>query len=439
MTFWTIAQNDLKLNIKDKMFVFWLLVFPLLFAFLFGLAFPGSSGEAVKVSLGVLDMDQSSLSRGLIEELKGEKYEVQEVSAGAGGAGIGERGAVVPAETGKAEEALGEEAETEAEIAAKTGEALDEVGSAGAAKAAQAVQMDMDKLPRTLIIPENFARDILNGKKVELVLRKKEESNREASQAAYSTVLKAVIKILAKIVLIAPADKNELAQKLQSFELERLITLKTEMVGKLRFIPGGYSRMIPASAVMFILFSVFMYGGITLLEERRGGMLERVYLSPASFSSIIGGKWLSRLLLGMLQVVLLFLAGKVLFKTHLGSSVSSWLGLFFVALFFCGAVAGLSILLGCLMRKEEVLIVFNILLANVMAALGGCWVPLELFPPGLKVASFVFPTGWTMDAFNKLIFYGYNLQSVFPNITVLFLYTLVFFALAARFLKLRRV
>ena len=37
MTFWTIAQNDLRLSFKDKMFFFWLLVFPLLFALVFGL------------------------------------------------------------------------------------------------------------------------------------------------------------------------------------------------------------------------------------------------------------------------------------------------------------------------------------------------------------------------------------------------------------------
>ena len=44
MTFWTIAVNDLKLTIKDKMFFFWLLIFPLLFALIFGMAFPESEG-----------------------------------------------------------------------------------------------------------------------------------------------------------------------------------------------------------------------------------------------------------------------------------------------------------------------------------------------------------------------------------------------------------
>lgn len=376
MTSWNIALNDLKLTVKDKMFVFWLLIFPLLFALLFSLAFPERSQRTQKVTLNVRDNDESFLSKALISELKSEKYVVEILKV-----------------------------ESETKI-------------------------------RALIIPENFSKDIFEGKKVELILEKESGSNMEASQAAYSNVLKAIIKILAKVVSIAPQNERELEEKYYLHKLERLITLRSERAGKIRVIPAGFNHMIPASAVMFILFTVLMYGGINLLEERRGGQLERIYLSPASFSSIISGKWASRLFLGVLQIFLLFLAGKVIFKTYLGNSI---LALFLVALFFCGTIAGMSILLGSVIKKEEVLIVFNILFANIMAGLGGCWIPLELFPAGLKNVSFIFPTGWAMDAFHKLIFFGYDLKSILLNVFILFLYSLVFLIAAVRFFKLRKV
>ena len=194
--------------------------------------------------------------------------------------------------------------------------------------------------------------------------------------------------------------------------------------------------MIPASAVMFIMFTVQMYGGTIILEERKYGQLERIYLSPASFSSIITGKWISRLLLGVVQIIILFLAGRILFKTYLGNSIPS---LLLVALFFCGTIGGLSILLGSLIRKEEVLIIFNIIFANLMAGLGGCWMPMELFPAGMRKVSFIFPTGWAMDAFHKLIFFGYDMRSILPNLVALFLFSVLFFILAAKFFKLRKV
>ncbi|UCC38662.1 MAG: ABC transporter permease [Candidatus Aminicenantes bacterium] len=376
MTAWNIAFKDLKLAFKDKMFFFWLLVFPLLFAVVFSLAFPESSESIQKISLNVIDNDKGLLSQALITELEGEKYTVE------------------------------------------------------------SLEKETDRKIRTLIIPENFSKNILEGKQVELILEKEAESNIEASQAAYSNVLKAVIKILTKLVTLASQNESELQEKFDQHDIEKLIILKSELAGKLGAIPGGFNHMIPASSVMFILFTVLMYGGITLLEERRLGQLERIYLSPASFSSIIAGKWTSAFLLGMAQITLLFLIGKIIFRTHLGNSI---LALFLVAFFFCGTIAGMSILFGSIIKKEEVLIVFNIIFANLMSALGGCWIPLELFPASMKKVTYIFPTGWAMDAFHQLIFFGHGLKSVLFNILILSIFALVFLVLAVRFFKLRKI
>jgi len=375
MTFWTIATNDLKITFKDKMFFFWLLVFPLLFSVVFSLAFPESSSEERKVTLNVFDEDKGLLSRALITELSSEKYAVRVV-----------------------------EDESESET-------------------------------RILIIPENFTQNILAGQKAELILEKESGSYMEASQAAYANVLKAIIKILTKIVIIAPQDRKDLEARYDQHQIKRLISLRAERAGEIRTIPAGFNHTIPAMSVMFILFTVLMYGGINLLQERREGQLERIYLSPATFMTIISGKWFSRLVLGMLQIVILFLVGKILFKIYLGPSL---LGLFLVALFFCGTIAGMSILLGSFIRKEEILVVFNILFANIMASLGGCWWPIELVPKGVRSISYVFPTGWAMDAFHKLLYFGQDLEAIGLNILILFLFTLVFLVLAVKFFKLRR-
>ncbi len=375
MTSWTIAANDLKVIFKDKMFLFWLLVFPLLFALIFGLAFRESGPQDEKVTLNVVDRDNSFLSQALIDELSAEKY------------------------------------------------------------ATNLLESQEDTKVRALIIPENFSKNILAGEKAELILQKEEGSNMEASQAAYSHILKAIIKILTKIVIVNPQSEHDLEQRYEQHTFERLIALKTEMAGKLQTIPAGFNHSIPAIAVMFILFTVFMYGGISIVQERNQGQLERIYLSPATFTSIIAGKWISRLLLGILQFIILFAAGKILFKTYLGNSL---LGLFLVAVFLSGTAAGMSIFFGSVIRKMEVLIVFNILVANTMSAFGGCWWPIEIVSPALRKASFFMPTGWAMDAFHKLIFFGEGLEAVLPHILALLGFTLAFLLLAVKFFKLRR-
>ena len=98
----------------------------------------------------------------------------------------------------------------------------------------------------------------------------------------------------------------------------------------------------------------------------------------------------------------------------------------------------MSILFGSIIKKVEILIVLNILVANTMSALGGCWWPLELVPRGIRNFGFIFPTGLAIDAFHKLIFFGDGFSAVLPHIGVLFLFTVVFLIPAIKFFKLRK-
>ncbi len=372
---WTIAKNDLLITFHDKMFFFWLLVFPLLFAFIFGVAFQDSGEGTTQVSLDIINYDTGRLSKALIDELQSEKYDIAVVEAAR-------------------EEAI-----------------------------------------RTLIIPEQFTSHILEGKKVELVLQQREGRSLEAGQTAYSHVLKGMIKIIALIVKTAPQDELDLEARFDKIELERLVTVRAESAGQSKVAPTGFTHTIPGTTVMFLLFTVLMYGGITILQERRDGILERLTVSPATFTNIIGGKWLSRVILGMIQIAVLFLAGRLLFKVDLGSSIG---GLFVIALAFSSSIAGLSIFLGSVIHKEEIIILVNIIAANRMAALGGCWWPLEIVPKTVRLFGYLLPTGWTMEAFHKLIFFGTGFGSVLPHVAALSGFTMLFLILAVRFFKIAR-
>jgi ABC-2 type transport system permease protein len=375
MTFWTIALNDLKITYKDKMFVVWLLVFPLIFIFIFGMAFQGYNPGDQQVTLNILNKDKGFLSQAMIKELSTDRYMVT------------------------------------------------------------VLDKDEEKNFRTLIIPDGFTENVLAGKKVELILEQEQGKSLEAMQSAYSHVLKAIIKIISKIVLTMPENMDEFQENFEQLNLERKISLRTEMGGKLKEVPAGFNRSVPGMTIMFLLFTVLMYGGINLLQERRLGHLERIYFSPATLGSIIGGKWLSRIIIGIFQVALLFLIGRFLFKVDLGPSFPLVL---LLSLFFCATIASMSILFGCIIKKVEILIVLNILAANIMAALGGCWWPLELVPKGLRTAGFVFPTGWIMDAYTKLIFFGDGLEAVWLNLVVLAGFTITFLYLAVKFFKIKK-
>jgi len=84
-----------------------------------------------------------------------------------------------------------------------------------------------------------------------------------------------------------------------------------------------------------------------------------------------------------------------------------------------------------------VILSLNILAANIMSSLGGCWWPIEIVPRTLQTLSYVFPTGWAMDSFHKLIFFGLGMESIIPHLLVLAGFTALSLFLAVRFFKLR--
>ena len=373
-TIWTISRYDLKIAIKDKLFFFWVLVFPLLFAIIFGYAYPESTPQQQKVSLHIIDQDWSFLSAALKEALEAERFELQEVSEGA------------------------------------------------------------KITTRALIIPEGLAQRVKQGEKTDLILRVNPESNYQASQTAYVHVIKAVIRVLIRLVGLVGESGDQITNLEESFinyHPPRLVSLRSEWGGQLRVMPSGFNHSIPAVTVMFILFTVLLYGGSSFQEERRRGQLERI-LTTTSFSSLFVGKWFSRLLLGLLQLVILFVAGKILFGFYYGRNIPA---LLLISILFCGSITGISLLLGSLIRREEILIVASILIANLMGALGGCWWPIELVSPTMRAVSFIFPTGWIMDAYHQLIFFGGSWGELRLHFLVLGAFTLVFLFASIRFFR----
>jgi ABC-2 type transport system permease protein len=70
----------------------------------------------------------------------------------------------------------------------------------------------------------------------------------------------------------------------------------------------------------------------------------------------------------------------------------------------------------------------------VMALLGGCWYPLELFPKAMQTIVQVLPTTWAMRGLLNIVLRGQGLASVLLPAAVLLGFALVFFGIGvARF------
>ena len=66
---WAIAWKDLRLLLRDKADLFWVLGFPILIAFFFGSIGGGGGGERAAMPIAVVDQDRSAYSRAIVARL----------------------------------------------------------------------------------------------------------------------------------------------------------------------------------------------------------------------------------------------------------------------------------------------------------------------------------------------------------------------------------
>jgi ABC-type multidrug transport system permease subunit len=99
-------------------------------------------------------------------------------------------------------------------------------------------------------------------------------------------------------------------------------------------------------------------------------------------------------------------------------------------------VAGsLGVLVGSLVAKPDRVNGICVLASLLMAALGGCWWPLEIGPPSLKTVSLCLPTGWALQALHQLISFGSGFSAVLIPLAVLAAFGAAANVLAARFFR----
>lgn len=242
-------------------------------------------------------------------------------------------------------------------------------------------------------------------------------------------IQRALYTALADIVTAAAGDGDGLsAQSLADLnEQGRIWQLDVAPAGKRQEIPGGFEQAIPGMLVMFTLLVLLTSGSTTLVTEREQGLLRRLASAPMSRAEVVAGKWGGRMVLAALQIGSAVVIGTLIFDMHWGPDLAMIVVVLGAWAAFC-ASAGL--LLGSLASTEGQASGIGVLVANVLAALGGCWWPIEVTPGWMQGLQNLIPTGWTMDALHKLISFEAGAVSALPHVVTLAAGALVVGALA---------
>lgn len=367
-----IAGNDLRIMVSDKVYFFWSLAFPVLFIVLFGLLYKGGGNGPAVAELTVVNRDQGRWGAYFLEKVKSPGVEIK------------------------------------------------------------AVDEEPEAYNRLLVLPADFSAKIEARAAQSLALKKREDASTEAAARVEARLFQAIARVISELVLYGEGDLLKFWDGHPEFR--ELVRVKTRFPeNTVTVVPGGFDHSIPGATVQFIMMMVMIYGGVTVMEDRKKGVMGRMLFSPLSTGGLFQAKLLGRWAMGMIQALILFVVGKVFFKLDLGNVRLSLL----VIAVFALAMAALSVFIGSLVGKEDLIIGLAVLLANVFAALGGCWWPIEVVPAGVRQAGMISPAYWAMDALHKLRFFQGDFAAILPHLGVLLGLSAVLSGLAARYFKIR--
>jgi ABC-2 type transport system permease protein len=175
------------------------------------------------------------------------------------------------------------------------------------------------------------------------------------------------------------------------------------------------TRIVGGWAMQFLLFA--LSGAATaLFYERDHGIFHRILAGPVGRSQILWSKFIYGVCIGMLQLTVLFIGGRILY----GIDIEHHFGmLLLVCVFAAAACTAFGMLLAAITSSPEAasgLATFVILL---MCAVGGAWFPVTLMPEIIQQFSKLTLVYWAMEGFTQVLWANASLVELLPTLGVL--------------------
>lgn len=300
-----------------------------------------------------------------------------------------------------------------------------------------------DDAGAVLIIPAGFgagltADGVLAGSGSELRLRTLPGNN--VGLAAQQEVQRVVADMAGPLLIarnatagieaVRPFAEEAARRAFFTQTLAEATTTAADTPARVNFIVAGqsntYDQRAQASAGQLITWVFIPLLGASGLfaYERLMGTLRRLMTTPTRKSGFLLGAISGQFLTALVQMTILVAFGILVMKVSWGQQP---VALAVILVTFGLAGVALGTMLGTFVKTDSQASNLSIMIGMSMALLGGCWWPMELFPPTLQQIVKVLPTTWAMSAMTDITMRGQGLVAILPEAGVLLGFAVVFF------------
>jgi ABC-2 type transport system permease protein len=384
-----IAWKDAIIRFASSSELLFFIVLPVVFTFLLAGGTP-SGNEDTRIGLLVVDEASTDISQQIIRELEGSA-------------------AVRPEATTRSEaESLFDDRRAEVVLILPAGLDLESL-RAGSAEV-------------ELLQQPNNMNAIIAQRAVQTALRRVSSS----VSAAHNAVRQRES--------LQPFDSDAERQTYFESSLATAQTVQKEAPQRVTVVQGStedqveYDPRANSSAGQLITWVFIPLFGISALfaYERQHGTLRRLLTTPSNKATFLLGTISGQVAMALVQMSLLVGFGILVMKLSWGREP---LALFVILLTSALAAAAFGTVMGTFIKTEGQASGLSIMFGMVFALMGGCWYPLELFPPAIQNLVKILPTTWAMQGMLDIVLRGRGLPDILPEAAVLLGFAGIFFSL----------
>jgi len=281
------------------------------------------------------------------------------------------------------------------------------------------------KVKIVVVIPTHFARDLGQGQNAGLQLLV-DGSNNNTALIALGYMSRLIQKFSTDILLEMANSRGgvALASGIPSVNAEFRIWYNPELRSTNFIVPGLIA------VVMMIVTA--MLTSLTVAREWETGTMEQLISTPARPLEIIMGKLVPYFLLGIVQISIVVLIGIFVFGVPLRGSI---LFLSIISSVFLLNGLGMGLFISTITKSQQLAFQLSLLLTLLPSyILSGFIFPISSMPQIIQYATYLIPARYFLIIIRGIFLKGVGLNILWPQFL-----TLIFFAVAILLVCSRRL